>query len=229
MAPGVNRRHTVGVTRREPTVLDELSRPLLKQGLDELGLHDPALEAALVRFLALLAQWNEVHNLTAVTAPEDMVTKHLMDSLAVWRYLPSRRILDLGTGAGLPGVPLALACPDRAFVLLDSRAKKLGFVRHVCRELRLANVDVAHARVEDYHPEVPFDAVIARAFAPLPRLAEHALPLLKPGGVLLAMTGRAAGLHDASLPAGFDSLKLIGLKVPHLAAARHLALLQRQS
>lgn len=200
---------------------------LLEEGLGALELDSSTLAPRLEQYLRLLAQWNRVHNLTTITDPEEMVTKHLLDSLSVWRYLPEARILDVGTGAGLPGIPLALACPDRAFVLLDSRAKKLGFVRHAVRELGLANAQTVHARVEDYRPDNAFDGVIARAFAALPKLAELARPLLKPGGLLLAMAGRESTLPDTDLPPGFDRLQLIGLKVPMLEASRHLLILAK--
>lgn len=208
----------------------DTAETLLSNGLANLGQAAGAgLRTGLLAFARELQRWNRVYNLTAITALDEMVPWHLLDSLAVRPHLPDGRILDVGTGAGLPGVPLALACPERAFVLLDARQKKLRFVRHACRTLGVANVQTVHRRLEDYRPEPAFDAVIARALAPWDELAPRAGHLLKPGGCLLVMAGRATGRPPDGATRGFDSGRRVGLKVPGLAAERHLIILRRDT
>ncbi len=208
------------------TTPDPGLRRVLDRGLKQLGLPAGQLAAGLLAFQDVLARWNRVFNLTAVRDPEDMVVRHLLDSLAIHQWIPAGRIADIGTGAGLPGIPLALALPDRTFTLVDSVGKKIRFVREACRELGLDNVTPVHSRLEDYRPERPFDAVVARALAPLERLAPLAAPLLATTAPLLAMTGRHPGSPPA--PAGFDTPEVHGVKVPHLDAPRHLVILRRR-
>lgn len=206
--------------------VDEEVRRRLAEGLGTLGLDgDAVLTQRLLDFLTLMMQWNRAYNLTAVRDPESMVERHLLDSLAVAPHVPRGRIADIGTGAGLPGLPLAMALPDRHFTLVDSVGKKLRFVRHACRELSLRNVTAVQSRVEDLRPDSPFDAVIARALAPPSRLAELAVGLLRPGGSLLAMCGRHPG--PLTRPTGFDTPEVRKVKVPKLAAERHLVVMQR--
>lgn len=221
------RPHTVDVSMAPDTTPDPAPRRLLEDGLGTLGLSGAGrLADSLLTFQALLARWNRAFNLTAVRDPEEMVVRHLLDSLAIHPWVPAGRIADIGTGAGLPGIPLALALPDRTFTLVDSVGKKLRFVRQACRELGLDNVAPVHIRLEDFRPEQPFDAVVARALAPLERLAPLAAPLLAPGGSLLAMSGRDPGRPPA--PRGFDTPEVHGVKVPHLDAPRHLVILRRR-
>jgi 16S rRNA (guanine527-N7)-methyltransferase len=189
-----------------------------------------AQAAALARFLAELERWNRRINLTAIRRIEDMVAGHVLDSLAVRPYLQGPRILDIGTGAGLPGLPLAIVEPGLEFVLLDSNGKKLSFVRHVIGELGLDNVEAVGARAEDYQPGAGFDTVIARALAALPRLVELSSHLVGEDGRLLALKGRypAAELDAiASLP-GWDC-DVTALCVPGLESRdRHLVTLQKR-
>lgn len=201
------------------------ARRCLADGLATLALPAEGLETALWSFVTLLGEWSRAYNLTAVRDPEEMVTRHVLDSLAIHECVPPGRIADLGTGAGLPGIPLALALPDRAFVLLDSVDKKLRFVRHACRQLGIGNVSAVKVRIEDYRPEQPFDAVVARALAQPGRLAVLAAPLLRPGGVLLAMAGRDPG--QVAAPPGFDTPRVRKVKVPSLSAERHLIVTRR--
>lgn len=218
--------HTIAVSMASAKPPDPALRRLLDEGLDALGLaRSDDLGGRLLAYQALLSDWSRAFNLTAVRDPEEMVVRHLLDSLAIHGWIPAGRIADIGTGAGLPGIPLALALPDRAFVLVDSVGKKVRFVRHVCRALGLDNVRPVQARLEEYRSEQKFDAVIARALAPLERLAPLAAPLLSAGGCLLAMTGRDPGKPAA--PTGFDTPEVRGVKVPHLDAARHLVILRR--
>jgi 16S rRNA (guanine527-N7)-methyltransferase len=228
MAIVVLRPHTRAVSTARDTPPDSALKRVLEEGLGALGLPvDERLAGDLLAFQGLLAQWNRAFNLTAVRGPEDMVVRHLLDSLSIQAWIPPGRIADIGTGAGLPGIPLALALPDRSFVLVDSVGKKVRFVRQACRDLGLSNVIPVQSRLEDYRPEQTFDAVVARALAPLERLAPLAAPLLTPGGRLLAMSGRHPGHPPA--PEGFDTLEVHGVKVPHLDAPRHLVVLKRES
>src|SRR3569833_618713 len=146
--------------------------------------------ARMQQLLDELERWNRTYNLTAITKHEDMVTHHLLDSLAVHPELHGTRIADVGTGAGFPGLPLAVLSPDRRFTLIDSAGKKIRFVSHAAHALGLTNVEAEHARVESLHPERPFDTIVARAFAPLPEMLNRVLPLSGPDTHVLAMKGK---------------------------------------
>lgn len=148
----------------------------------------PEQARALARFLELLARWNRVHNLTAIRDPQAAVERHLLESLALAPLLRGERVADIGTGAGLPGMPLAIAEPSRHFTLIESRAKRVAFLRHVAGDLGLANVTVAHGRAEDLRPEQPFDTVLARAVAPPAELLALSAPLVAPKGVAVLST-----------------------------------------
>ena len=200
----------------------------LVQDAATLGVTLTGAEAA--RLLALteeLARWNRRYNLTAISTPGAMVTHHLLDSLAVHPDIVGMRIADVGTGAGFPGLPLALCNPQRHFTLIDSTAKKLRFVTHAAELLELANVTSVHARVESLKPAAPFDTVLARAFAPLPRLLEKAAPLCGPTTQLLALKGKWPAEELAALPPGWSVLRSRELHVPGLDAARCLIVLTR--
>jgi len=132
----------------------------LQDGVHALGLAlAPAAQEKLIAYIELLAKWNQAYNLTAVRDPEQMIARHLLDSLAILPWVRGPRVLDIGSGAGLPGIPLALARPELQFVLLDSNAKKTRFITQALAELGLENVEVVHSRVEKYQPAVPFDPV----------------------------------------------------------------------
>jgi len=175
----------------------------------------------LLQFIELLLKWNRAYNLTALSDPIEMVERHLLDSLSVLPYVQGKRILDMGTGPGLPGVPLAIVRPQQAFVLLDSNSKKIRFVRQAMLELTLDNIQPVHARVERYRPNEPFDTLIARAFTELPRMLELTRGLLTPQGRLLAMKGRLPQSELARLPADL-AVRITPLRVPFCAAERHL-------
>jgi 16S rRNA (guanine527-N7)-methyltransferase len=192
----------------------------LDRGLVGVGMVlDQGQRALLLGYLGLLLKWNRVYNLSAVRNPDQMVGRHLLDSLAVAPFLQGERVLDLGTGAGLPGVPLAIAEPKRDFTLIDSNGKKTRFVQQAVIELRLSNVEVVRARVQAFHPAVTFDTVTARAFASLAQLWQLARPLLRAGGRLLAMKAAPPEqeLADLGLPA-----RIIPLEVPGLDGERCL-------
>jgi len=196
---------------------------LLGRGLAALGLElDDARRAALLRFAALLQRWNQVFNLTAVRDPGEVITRHLLDTLAVLPYVPVGRLVDVGSGAGLPGIPLAIVRPELAVTLLDASAKRVRFVRQVVIELGLANVHPVHARAEAYHPEAPYDAVITRAFANISDMLTACRHLVAIDGVILAMKGQRPDTELAALPPGIVLRDVVPLAVPGLDAARHL-------
>jgi 16S rRNA (guanine527-N7)-methyltransferase len=194
----------------------------LDRGLAELELALPAgARERLLEYMALLVKWNRTYNLTAIRDPRAMVAHHLLDSLAVLPHLPltseRRRLADAGSGAGLPGIPLAIARPEWRVALAESSEKKAAFLRQATIELQLSNVEVHVGRVEAWRPQLLFDVVISRAFAALADFLAACRHLLAPTGVLAAMTGKAPTPLDASC-------SLIQLHVPLLDAQRHLVL-----
>jgi 16S rRNA (guanine527-N7)-methyltransferase len=187
-------------------------------------------EADAARLLTLLEElrhWNRRTNLTAITDPEQMITHHLLDSLAISPDLTGTRVADVGTGAGFPGLPLAVANPQRHFTLIDSNAKKLRFVSHAAGLLAVSNVTTLHARAESLRPEAPFETVTARALAPLPKLLEAVAPLCGPHTRVLAMKGRWPEDELAQLPAAWRLASSRILTIPGLDAARCLLVLSR--
>jgi 16S rRNA (guanine527-N7)-methyltransferase len=199
---------------------------LLEDGIYELELEERlGGDELLMEYVTELMNWNRVYNLTSVRKPSDIVTRHILDSLTLLPYLHGDRILDIGTGAGLPGIPLAIACPEREFVLLDSSSKKLRFVQQTLGILNLDNVTLEDCRVEEYQPEVLFDTVICRAFSDLPDFYRYAARLCSSGGKMLAMKGvypmtEVECLKDKSV---ID--EVVSLKVPGLDAERHLVIM----
>ena len=199
----------------------------LDRGLAELGLELPAgARERLLEYIALLVKWNRTYNLTAIRDPLAMVAHHLLDSLAVLPHLPlagaDARLADAGSGAGLPGIPLALARPQWRVALAESSQKKAAFLRQAAIELALDNVEVHEGRVEAWRPATLFDVVISRAFAALTEFVLLCRHLVAPNGVLAAMTGAA----PADLGA---ECAVIRLRVPLLDAQRHLVLCRASS
>lgn len=198
----------------------DLTEPLTS-GLTALALPvDSAQVERLLAFLALMQKWGSIYNLTAIKDARVAVGLHLLDSLAVSDYLKGKRVLDVGTGAGLPGIPLAIVNEQRRFVLLDSSAKKIRFVRQVILELELRNVEAVAVRVEAYQHMAGFDTVLARAFAGLADIRAMTLRLLAPGGRILAMKGRAPWEEIQSL--GPLAVQVHALNIPGVDAERHL-------
>ncbi|MEQ1636440.1 MAG: 16S rRNA (guanine(527)-N(7))-methyltransferase RsmG [Methylococcales bacterium] len=197
-----------------------VERDILHAGMTELGLPvaDDRIEK-LLHFVSLIQKWNKAYNLTAVRDSVAMVRLHLLDSLAVLPYVQPGRILDIGTGAGLPGIPLAIGMPGSDFVLLDSNAKKTRFVQQVIVELKLKNVSVVQSRVEDYRPEQNFNTVLTRAFASLLDINKLTKHLVADGGALLAMKGLPT---PEELQAIANSYTVIPLNVPGVDAERCL-------
>lgn len=189
---------------------------------------DASQETALLRLLDELQLWARAYNLTAIGDRAAMVTHHLLDSLSVAPYLHGTHVADLGTGAGFPGLPLAIACPDRQFTLVDSTAKKVHFIEHAVRTLGLRNVRAVHARIErlrEVAPSQAWDTLVARALAPLDKLLPLVRPLCSPDTQVLAMCGRRPDDELAALPAGWQLRALHPLRVPGLDAERHLLVL----
>lgn len=184
--------------------------------------------ARLVDYLALLHKWNAAYNLTAVREPGQMVVRLVLDSLSIVPHVHGPRILDIGSGPGLPGIPLALARPDLAVTLLDSNRKKTRFLLQASGELGLANVSVVAQRVEDHVPAQPYDGVVSRAFSSIAEFAALAAPLCRSGGQLLAMKGRDPDAELAEVPAGWEPAGNIALRIPGLDAERHLVTLLRK-
>jgi 16S rRNA (guanine527-N7)-methyltransferase len=184
--------------------------------------------AKLLRLLDELAKWNATYNLTAITKREEMITHHLLDSLSVNGDLSGETVADVGTGAGFPGLPLAILNPTRKFTLIDSNNKKVRFVAHAARALGLDNVDAVHARAEAPRTGKPFDTVIARAFAALPELLQKIEPLCGPETRVLAMKGKRPDDEIAAVPAHWRVIETRPLVVPGLNEERHLVTLRKQ-
>lgn len=197
-------------------------------GIGAMGLALPAGAAsALTRYLELISKWNRIHNLTAVREPEQMVVLHLLDSLSVLPHIAgAASLLDVGTGPGLPGIPLAIARPTLAVTLLDSSHKKCAFLRQAKTELGLANVEVVCDRVESWKPDVRFDVVVSRAFSELADFVSQAQHLVAPGGRLIAMKGVYPFEEIARVPASHKVAKVLELAVPTLEAKRHLVFVE---
>jgi len=199
------------------------TRQLLERGLTGLGIGArPAQLDAALGHLDLIAKWNRVDNLTAIDALPEMVTLHLLDSLSLQPHLgAAESVLDIGSGAGLPGIPLAIFNPERRFTLLDAAAKRVRFMRHAVAVLKLENVVVEQARAEQWRPDMRYDLIISRAFASIGDFVRQAAPMLAPGGRILAMKGKLPRHELSDLPADFE-YTVSPLEVPELAAERHL-------
>lgn len=203
----------------------EACRNILESGLSALNLsHTTEQTEQLLDFIKLIAKWNKAYNLTAVRNNEDMARLHILDSLAILPHIEGKRVIDIGTGAGLPGIPLAIFMPEVEFVLLDSNAKKTRFVQQVILELKLKNVSVLHSRVENYQPQLGFDTMTMRAFASLPDIMKLTAHLLRADGVLLAMKGQIPEAELAEIDA---QTTLIKINVPEVEAERCLVRIAR--
>ena len=199
----------------------------LSAGLVELGITlDQGTQQRLLQYIALMEKWTGVYNLTAVREQSKMISHHLLDSLAVLPYINADSLIDVGSGAGLPGIPLALARPEMRVTLLDSNHKKTTFLQQACIELKLDNVSVVNERAEAFQPPVRFDAVISRAFTDLSEFVKLTRHLLKPGGAWLAMKGLHPYEELAQLPEEVRVEQVVPLTVPGLDAKRHLIILR---
>ncbi len=211
-----------------PAGVTEIGR-LIEQGMQSLGL---AADAATLRrlsdFAALLEKWNRTYNLTAIRDTASIVSAHLLDSLAVAPYLAGSRGIDIGSGGGFPGIPLAIALPGCRLTLLDSSQKKSAFLRQAVAELELPNVAVVCARAESWQPAERYDWAVSRAFSDLVRFVQSAAHLVLPSGVLAAMKGVYPETEIAALPSSYKIREVVRLHVPGLDAERHLVLMERQ-
>jgi 16S rRNA (guanine527-N7)-methyltransferase len=199
----------------------------LAAGIAALGLNvTPDAQQRMLDYLALVEKWNKAYNLTAVREPAKMLTHHLLDSLSVLPHLRGDRLLDVGSGAGLPGIPLALARPEWQLTLLDSSHKKTTFLRQAVIELGLTNVDVVCDRVETWQSPRSFDTVVSRAFSDLPEFLALAGKLCAKTGMVVAMKGVYPHEELAQLPKDFQLCNVVPLNVPGLGAERHAAVLQ---
>ena len=208
--------------------LSAQAKAKLEAGLKEAGIElSDAIRQKLLDYLTLMHKWNKVHNLTAVRDPEDMVTLHLLDSLSVLPHINATRLLDVGSGAGLPGIPLALCLPHLQVTVMDSSHKKASFLCQAKAELGIANLEVVCGRVEQYHPDVLFDIVISRAFSDLAEFISLTRHLCAPGGVWMAMKGVYPYDELAQLKSA--PAQIVPLQVPGLAAQRHLVFLANEN
>lgn len=200
----------------------------LAEGINALALTiDADRQQRLLRYLQLMEKWNRVYNLTAIRERLQMVYQHLLDSLAIVPHVRPNNVLDVGSGAGLPGIPLAIARPELQVTLLDSNRKKCAFLRQAMMELDLSNVSVDCARIETYRSERLFDTVVSRAFAETSVIAKLCVPQLAPGGAVLAMKGSAPE-EEAKNVVGLAAVKaILRLQVPGLGAERHLVVMTR--
>jgi len=202
----------------------------LARGLDDLAISlDSAAQQQLLDYLSLLAHWNRRYNLTAIRDQRGMVTRHLLDSLAIVPHVNASRCIDVGTGAGLPGIPLAIALPDQQFTLLDSNGKKSRFLIQAIASLGLPNTEVVKSRVDEYRPRQSFDAVLSRAFASLGDMIAGCRHLLRPDGQFLAMKGQHPVDELREIQDRAELLGIEDLSVPGLAEDRCLVRLRLRS
>ncbi|HIG8009567.1 TPA: 16S rRNA (guanine(527)-N(7))-methyltransferase RsmG [Klebsiella pneumoniae] len=206
-------------------MLNKLSRLLDEAGI---SLTDHQ-KNQLVAYVGLLDKWNKAYNLTSVRDPNEMLVRHILDSIIVAPYLQGSRFIDVGTGPGLPGIPLAIVCPESHFTLLDSLGKRVRFLRQVQHELKLDNVTPVQSRVEAFPAEPPFDGVISRAFASLNDMVSWCHHLPAENGHFYALKGLAQKEEMESLPEGYDIVEVIELHVPRLEGERHLVVIKPKS
>lgn len=185
-------------------------------------------EQQLMAYLNLMQTWNRVFNLTAITKPLDAIYLHLIDSLVIQPYLHGHRLLDVGTGAGLPGIPLAIAHPEQQWVLLDKNNKKTRFLTQVIAELKLSNVEVVQSRCENFHPTPCFDSILSRAFGNIRLFVETTKHLLCQDGILIAMKGKYPKEELDTIPNSFKLMDVTHLTIKGMNIERHLIRISKQ-
>ncbi|AKL14353.1 TPA: 16S rRNA (guanine(527)-N(7))-methyltransferase RsmG [Kluyvera intermedia] len=203
-------------------MLNKLSRLLDEAGI---SLTDHQ-KNQLVAYVEMLHKWNKAYNLTSVRDPNEMLIRHILDSIVVAPHLQGERFIDVGTGPGLPGIPLSIVLPDAHFTLLDSLGKRVRFLRQVQHELHLTNVTPVQSRVEDFPAEPPFDGVISRAFASLNDMVNWCQHLPGTQGKFYALKGLIPNDEIDTLPAQFSVESIVKLDVPHLEGDRHLVVIK---
>lgn len=200
----------------------------LEQGLRQMSIDlPPQAREKLLAYAALLYKWNKTYSLTAMREHDKAVSHHLLDSLAVLPFVPEGRLLDVGSGGGMPGIPLAIACPELSVTLLDSNSKKAAFLQQAAIELNLSNISVHCGRVEQYHPPLGFDSITSRAFSELADFVRLSWPLLAAGGRWLAMKGVWPHEEISRLAADVQVETVHRLQVPGVDGERHLVVLRR--
>ncbi|GLS84800.1 16S rRNA (guanine(527)-N(7))-methyltransferase RsmG [Paraferrimonas haliotis] len=203
---------------------------ILKTGLSELSITlSGNQQQQLMDFVALLDKWNKAYNLTSVRQPKQMMIRHILDSLAVSKHLQGERFIDVGTGPGLPGIPLAIVNPEKQFVLLDSLGKRVRFQKQVIHELKLNNVEPINSRVEQYQSNLGFDMVLSRAFASLKDMLEWCQHLPNEQGCFLALKANIEEQELTAIQEEFKVREVIPLQVPYLDEPRHLVSISRSS
>lgn len=178
----------------------------------------------LIQLVLLLHKWNQAYNLTSVRKPEEMLVRHIMDSILIAPYVQGERVIDVGTGPGLPGLPLAIMHPDKHFVLIDSLGKRINFIRQVVHQLGLSNVEAVQSRVENYEPDQQFSCILSRAFASLADMLAWCHHLPSQSGQFVALKGQLDTDELAQVPAGFEVITTHRIEVPQLHAERHVVL-----
>lgn len=188
---------------------------------------DDKTQQAFVHYLQLMQRWNKVFNLTAITEMQEMMVLHILDSLLISRYLHGNHIIDVGTGAGLPGIPLALIQPDKKFYLLDSNNKKINFLTQVKAELSIPNIEIIHSRVEDFHPGICFDSILTRAFTTLKEMLTKTTHLIAEEGQFLAMKGVYPEREIQEIVDNYQVIAVHKLKIIGWDLERHIVLICR--
>lgn len=203
---------------------EELTKALKENAL----VFDETAIQKLLHYLNLLTTWNKVFNLTAITDPKEMIYLHLIDSLAVAPYLVGKRCLDVGSGAGLPGIPLAIIDPSKSWILLDKNSKKTRFMTQAIAELGLTQVSIFHGRAQDFHPALGFDSILSRAFASLPVFLESTEHLLAPEGMFIAMKGKYPEAELTEIPERFLLGDITRLDIKGTDIERHLVRVRKR-
>jgi len=202
--------------------------PILEAGMQQMEVeYSSEQRDMLLAYLQLLMTWNRAYNLTAIRDPREMIKLHLLDSLAVLPHLSGKRLIDVGTGAGLPGIPLAIMCPERDFTLLDSNGKKTRFLFQARCDLGLSNLKEINSRVESHRPEVPYDAVLSRAFTSVADMVNKCSHLLSPEGLFLAMKGKFPQSELSEIGKDYKVNASLTLQVPGVDGERHLIVISR--
>jgi 16S rRNA (guanine527-N7)-methyltransferase len=183
----------------------------------------------LILYVLMMHKWNKAYNLTSVRDPKQMVIKHIIDSIVVTPFLDKTHYIDVGTGPGLPGIPLAIMCPDKQFILLDSLGKRVRFMKQVAYELKIDNIQPVQSRVEDFVPNAKIDGVLSRAFASLKDMLHWCQHLVDSHGVFLALKGQLSIEELDELPLEFRLQETIKLDVPGLEGERHIVKIKKQS
>jgi 16S rRNA (guanine527-N7)-methyltransferase len=208
-------------------MLKDVRSPLLNgaEKLD-LNLSNPQIDA-LLGYLSLMHKWNKAYNLTSVRDPKEMLQKHILDSLAVASYIHSKSYIDVGTGPGLPGIPLSIVCPSASFTCLDSLGKRVRFMKQVVHELKLTNVEPIQSRVEQHQPDKPYDGVLSRAFASLSDMLTWCEHLIDSSGEFLALKGQYPQDELADIPDNIALVSTHKLEVPYMVGERNLIVLKK--